>query len=133
MPERNRSATQRRSRRKHAIKPVSIEELRAAAGMTGYLSILDPPAAAPHLEQLARTPAVVPAAAPADQASFSKEVRRQLERRRRGLGDILDLAVRRNVLLSLAARQAEAWQSRWIRRMRADRRNSDKQSQEDEQ
>jgi len=46
----------KRSRLSADIDPIHVDELLSAAGMSGFLSVLDPPAPIPHLEALARTP-----------------------------------------------------------------------------
>ena len=47
---RNRSRT--RSRPRAEIEPIHIPELLNGAGMTGFLSVLNPPVRAPHLQEL---------------------------------------------------------------------------------
>ena len=42
------------SRPKASIEPIHIDELLKGAGMRGFLSVLDPPVAAPHLQELGR-------------------------------------------------------------------------------
>ncbi|HUI76416.1 MAG TPA: DUF2934 domain-containing protein [Bryobacteraceae bacterium] len=52
-----RSHTGKRSRPKAEIEPIRVSELLTGAGMRGFLSVLEPPVAVPHLRQLAvRTP-----------------------------------------------------------------------------
>jgi hypothetical protein len=48
-----RSYTGKRSRPRADIEPIRVSELLTGAGMTGFLSVLDPPAAVPHLKELA--------------------------------------------------------------------------------
>ena len=45
-----------RSRPRAGIEPIHIRELLSAAGMTGFLSVLNPPVPAPHLRELGRAP-----------------------------------------------------------------------------
>lgn len=45
---------QRRQKSKFELEHIHLDELLNAAGMSGYLGVLDPPASAPHLEQLAK-------------------------------------------------------------------------------
>ena len=49
MPMRNRS--RRPLRLKAGIAPIHVRELLNGAGMTGFLSVLDPPVFAPHLQE----------------------------------------------------------------------------------
>ena len=42
------------SRPKSSIEPIHIHELLTGAGMRGFLSVLDPPVPAPHLQELGR-------------------------------------------------------------------------------
>lgn len=42
----------RRSRHKADIEPITLDELLSGAGMSGFLGILDPPVAVPHLQKL---------------------------------------------------------------------------------
>ena len=46
-----RNGTRKRSRPE--IEPIRVKELLAGAGMTGFLSVLQPPVAVPHLGKLA--------------------------------------------------------------------------------
>jgi len=39
----------RRSRPEPSVEPIHLDELLGAAGMSGFLGVLDPPAVAPHL------------------------------------------------------------------------------------
>ena len=45
-----------RSRPRAGIEPIHIRELLNGAGMTGFLSVLNPPVPAPHLRELGRAP-----------------------------------------------------------------------------
>src|SRR5271165_6410097 len=42
----------KKSRHKEALEPISMDEILAGPGMSGYVSILDPPEAVPHLQAL---------------------------------------------------------------------------------
>src|ERR1043166_4063186 len=42
----------KKSRPKAVLEPISMEEILAGPGMSGFVSILDPPEAVPHLQAL---------------------------------------------------------------------------------
>src|SRR3954453_6317898 len=42
----------KKSRHKEALEPISMDEILAGSGMSGFVSILDPPEAVPHLQAL---------------------------------------------------------------------------------
>src|SRR5579859_2180408 len=42
----------KKSRPKHALDPISMEEILAGPGMSGFVSILDPREEVPHLQAL---------------------------------------------------------------------------------
>ncbi len=46
-----RNSTRKRSPPKPGIAPIHVAELLNGAGMTGFLSVLDPPVRAPHLRE----------------------------------------------------------------------------------
>ena len=52
--------TRKRFRPKAGIDPIHVHELLAAAGMSGFLGVLEPPVPLPHLQKLARGVSGVP-------------------------------------------------------------------------
>ena len=42
----------KKSRHKEELEPISMDEILAGSGMSGFVSILDPPEAVPHLQAL---------------------------------------------------------------------------------
>src|SRR5215471_7580558 len=42
----------KKSRHKEALQPISMDEILAGSGMSGFVSILDPPEEVPHLQAL---------------------------------------------------------------------------------
>jgi len=50
---RQRDVMKKRSPPRAKIEPICVDELLTAAGMSGFLGVLDPPTPVPHLQQLA--------------------------------------------------------------------------------
>src|SRR5215475_15632628 len=46
------TSPKKKSRHKVALEPISMDEILAGAGMSGFVSILDPPEEVPHLQAL---------------------------------------------------------------------------------
>jgi len=46
---RNKDSAPKRSRPKPGLEPIHVDELMGAAGMSGFLGVLEPPPLAPHL------------------------------------------------------------------------------------
>ena len=49
MPETQVKAMRRRSQPRQEVEPIHLDELLGAAGMSGFLGVLDAPAVAPHM------------------------------------------------------------------------------------
>ena len=69
----------KRSRLSADIDPIHVDELLSAAGMSGFVSVLEPPMPMPHLEVLARPPADGPAALPHHGQQLSEALARLAE------------------------------------------------------
>jgi DUF2934 family protein len=105
-----RSHTGKRSRPKAGIEPIRVSELLTGAGMTGFLSVLDPPAAVPHLREFA-LPA--PAFSSPELAQWfsarAEALLRQLGGQQEALAAIAEVARRTNGGAEKLSRLAEVW------------------------
>src|SRR5271167_2174461 len=52
MSSRDTTPKKKKSRHKEVLEPISMDEILAGPGMSGFVSILDPPEAGPHLQAL---------------------------------------------------------------------------------
>jgi len=113
--------TRKRFRPDGKIAPIHVPELLAGPGMRGFLSVLKPPPAVPHLE--ARVEPIVPAASagrPDEQISFwlgaqAELLARQLTRQQEALLAIAEVASRLNGGAQKLHRQAAAVKRRVVR------------------
>ncbi len=124
MSDRKRNTTRKSSRLRVAIEPVRVEELVAAAGMSGFLGVLDPPASVPHLEKLAKGRAFLRPETEGNQVlgldryelspqlSLGVEhLRSLLERQQEALLEISNIAFRMNGAATRIDRQTQVWRS----------------------
>ena len=119
--------TRKRSRPDGKIAPIHVAELLAGPGMRGFLSVLDPPPAVPHLEvpvelEAPADPVVPPplAGRPDEQFSFwlttqAELLARQLTRQQEALLAIAEVAGRLNGGAQKLHRQAVAVKRRVVR------------------
>jgi len=110
-----RSHTGKRSRPKAEIEPIRVGELLTGAGMRGFLSVLAPPVAVPHLHQLGARP--VKFASPELVAWLSARAQALLERlggQAESLAAIAEVARRTNGSAERLTHAAERIRSRTI-------------------
>ena len=107
-----RNSIRKRSPPRAEIEPIHIGELLAGAGMTGFLSVLDPPVRALHLQKIAQA-SKTPAAQSGPELLhwFSQQAGAlfvQLRRQQEALGTIAEVARRWNGDAEKLVRRAEA-------------------------
>ena len=110
-----RSHTGKRSRPKAEIEPIRVGELLKGAGMRGFLSVLEPPVAVPHLRQLGARPPMF--ASPELVEWVSARAQALLERlggQADSLAAIAEMARRTNGSAERLTRAAERIRSRTI-------------------
>jgi len=102
------TSIRKRSRPRWEIAPIHLEELLGAAGMSGFLGVLDPPAVGPH---------TVPRREGQDLLAWfstqSELLFGQLERQEEALAAISQIAERMNGAAARANHQAQLTRERW--------------------
>ena len=110
-----RSRTGKRSRPKADIEPIRVSELLTGAGMTGFLSVLEPPAAVPHLRELAlETPAFTSTELVQWLSARSEALLRQLGGQQEALTAIAEVARRTNGGAEKLSRLTEGFRSKTV-------------------
>ena len=116
MPRNKETATRRRSPPKPGIEPIHLDELLGAAGMSGFLGVLDPPANAPHLCDASANLALAQLSLQGRQLTvwFSNQVEALaggLGRQQEQLYGITDIVRRSAGMAEKLRLRAERWQS----------------------
>jgi Protein of unknown function (DUF2934) len=110
-----RNHTGKRSRPRADIEPIRVSELLTGAGMTGFLSVLEPPAAVPHLKEFALQAAGFWSPQLAQWLSVRSEaLLRQLGGQQEALAAIAEVARRTNGGAERLRRLAEGIRSKTI-------------------
>ena len=111
-----RSHTGKRSRPRADIEPIRVSELLKGAGMTGFLSVLDPPVAVPHLKEFALQVRAFSIPELTQWVSARSEaLLRQLGGQQETLAAIAEVARRTNGAAERLSRLAEVIRSKTIR------------------
>jgi len=109
-----------RKRSRPEIAPIHVGELLAGPGMRGFLSVLDPPPAVPHLQKPAAEPSLPGLADPGERFSLwlsaqAELLVRQLTRQQEGLLAITEVASRLSGGAQKLHRQTAAVRRRVVR------------------
>jgi hypothetical protein len=111
-----RRNTGKRSRPRAEIEPIRVSELLTGAGMRGFLSVLEPPAAVPHLREFALQKTGFSSPELAQWLSVRSEaLLRQLGGQQEALAAIAEVARRTNGGAEKLSRLAEVIRSKTIR------------------
>jgi hypothetical protein len=110
-----RRNTGKRSRPRAEIEPIRVSELLTGAGMRGFLSVLEPPAAVPHLREFALQKTGFSSPELAQWLSVRSEaLLRQLGGQQESLAAIAEVARRTNGGAERLSRLAEGIRSKTI-------------------
>jgi hypothetical protein len=110
-----RRSTAKRSRPKPEIQPIRVGELLTGAGMRGFLSVLEPPVAVPHLREFALPSSVYSSPELMQWLSARAEaLLRRLGGQQDALAAIADVARRTNGAAERLSRLAEGIRSKTI-------------------
>jgi hypothetical protein len=112
--------TRKRLRPDGKITPIHVAELLAGPGMRGFLSVLEPPPAVPHLQEAAGAGSSEEHTDPGERFSFwlaaqAEVLARQLTRQQDALLAIAEVACRLNGGAHKLHRQAVAVKRRVVR------------------
>lgn len=111
-----RSHTAKRSRPKADIEPIRVSELLKGAGMTGFLAVLEPPVAVPHLREFAlELPAFSSPQLVQWLSARSEALLQQLGGQQEALAAITEVARRTNGGAERLSRLTEVMRSKMIR------------------